>query len=151
LPTPHDVPASILIERLAKHLKDYVDEIAPPSWASFVKTGSHAERPPQNPDWWFVRCASLLRKIYIHGPIGVERLSLNYGGRAHRGVRPEHAKKGGRATIRKALQQLEKAGLVESLGKKGRVVTKDGRSLLDKLSTQIKEELEKDIPRLKEY
>lgn len=151
MPTPYDVPASILIERLARHLKEEVNEVVPPPWAPLVKTGSHAQRPPQNPDWWFTRCASLLRKIYVKGPIGVERLRAEYGGRIDRGARPEHARKGGGAIIRKALQQLQAAGLVEPLRNRGRVVTSEGRRLLDKLSTEIKEKLEKNQPELKKY
>jgi small subunit ribosomal protein S19e len=151
LPTPYDIPTSILIKRLAKYLKDNVDKIVPPAWAVFVKTGSHTERPPNNPDWWFTRCASFLRKIYMKGPIGIARLRSEYGGRIDRGVRPEHARKGGGAIIRNALKQLEAAGLVETLRKKGRVLTGEGRRLLDRLSTEIKEELEKKRPELKKY
>ena len=151
MPTPYDVPASILIERLARHLREEVDAIVPPPWASLVKTGSHAQRPPQNPDWWFTRCASLLRKIYVKGPIGIERLRSEYGGRIDRGVRPGHARKSGGAIIRKALQQLQAAGLVEPLKNRGRVVTSEGRRLLDRLSTEIKRNLEKTMPELKKY
>jgi len=151
LPTPYDVPASILIERLARYLRENVDEVIPPPWSSFVKTSSHAERPPQDPDWWFTRCASLLRKIYVKGPVGISRLRSEYGGRMDRGVRPEHVRKGGAAIIRKALQQLEAAGFVETLRNKGRVVTKEGRRILDRLATEIKEELEKKHPELEKY
>ncbi|MFQ6074334.1 MAG: 30S ribosomal protein S19e [Candidatus Bathyarchaeia archaeon] len=151
MPTPYDVPADLLIQRLANYLKDEVDKITPPPWASLVKTGSHAERPPQNPDWWFTRCASILRKVYLRGPIGIQRLRAEYGGRKDRGVKPEHARKGSGAIIRKALQQLEEAKLVESSGNRGRIVTKQGRSLLDRLSTEIKKELEKQLPELKKY
>jgi len=151
LPTPYDAPVSLLIEKLAKYLKDNVDEIIPPPWSPLVKTGSHTQRPPQNPDWWFTRCASLLRKIYIKGPIGVSRLCSEYGGRVDRGVKPEHTRKGGGAAVRKALQQLEAAALVKPLGNKGKVLTKEGRKLLDTLSTEIKTDLEKEIPELKKY
>ena len=151
MPTPYDVPASILIERLARHLREEVDTIVPPQWASFVKTGSHVQGSPQNPDWWFTRCASLLRKIYMKGPVGIERLRSEYGGRIDRGTRPEHARKGGGAIIRKALQQLQAAELVEPLKNRGRVVTSKGRRLLDKLSTEIKVNLEKTRPELKKY
>jgi small subunit ribosomal protein S19e len=151
LPTPYDVPPSILIERLARYLREEVDEVVPPAWASSVKTGSHTQRPPQNPDWWFTRCASLLRKIYVKGPIGIERLRSEYGGRIDRGVKPEHAGKGGGAIIRKALQQLQVAGLVGPLRNRGRVVTSEGRRLLDRLSTEIKKNLEKTQPELGKY
>jgi len=151
LPTPYDVPAPILINKLARYLKDNIDAVVLPPWAPVAKTGSHAQRPPDNPDWWFTRCASLLRKIYIEGPIGVSRLRSDYGGRVGRGVKPEHVRKGGGAAVRKAVQQLEAAALVKPLGNKGRVMTKEGRTLLDALSTEIKRDLEKEIPELKKY
>jgi len=151
LPTPYDVPASILIERLTRFLRENVDEVIPPPWSSFVKTSSHATGSPQDPDWWFTRCASLLRKIYVKGPVGISRLRSEYGGRIGRGARPEHVRKGGGAIVRKALQQLEAAGLVETLRNRGRVVTKEGRRVLDRLATEIKEELEKKYPELEKY
>jgi len=151
MPTPYDVPASMLIEKLAEYLKNNVDSIKPPEWAPFVKTGVHKERPPENPDWWYVRCASLLRKIYVKGPIGIQRLRSEYGGRKDPGVKPEHSRKGSGAIIRNALQQLEAANLVKTVNGKGRMITSEGRKLLDLLSTEIKRELEKEIPELKIY
>ena len=151
MPTPYDVPPSVLIERLAKHLKEEVDEINPPSWTPFAKTGIHTQRPPRNPNWWFTRCSSILRKIYVKGPIGIEKLRSEYGGRIDRGAKPEHARKGSGAIVRKALQQLQTAGLVKPLKNEGRVVTSKGRQLLDRLATEIKKELEKTQPELKKY
>jgi small subunit ribosomal protein S19e len=151
LPTPYDVPPSALIERLAEHLKQEVDEINPPAWAPFAKTGIHAQRPPTNPDWWFVRCASILRKIYLKGPIGIEKLRQEYGGRIDRGAKPEHARKGSGAIVRKAMQQLQTAGLVKPLRNEGKIVTSEGRRLIDRLSTELKRELEKTVPALKKY
>ncbi len=145
--TPYDVPASKLIEKLASYLKENVDEITPPTWAGIVKTGVHVERPPQNPDWWYIRCASLLRKIYVHGPVGVERLRAEYGGRKDYGVKPEHAAKASGAIIRKALQQLESAGVLEAFKISGRKVTKKGRKLLE----EVAEEVVKEIPELARY
>src|SRR2546428_1086415 len=85
MPTAFEVPANELINRLAKHLKENVSEISPPSWSEYAKTGAHKERPPQDPDWWYARCASLLRKLYVHGPVGVSRLRVQYGGDAVKG------------------------------------------------------------------
>lgn len=151
MPTPYDVPPSVLIERLARHLKEEVDEINPPAWTPFAKTGIHTQRPPQNPDWWFIRCSSILRKIYVKGPIGIEKLRSEYGGRLDRGAKPEHARKGSGAIVRKAMQQLQTAGLVKPLTNEGKIVTNEGRRLLDRLSTKIKRELEKTQPELKKY
>jgi len=79
------------------------------------------------------------------------RLRSEYGGRLDRGMKPEHVRKGGGSIIRKALQQLETAGLVTSFKNRGRILTKEGRQLVDKLCTEIKEELEETIPALKKY
>nr|WP_287849198.1 40S ribosomal protein S19 [Methanothrix sp.] len=38
-------------------------KVQPPVWAEFAKTGVNREMPPTNPDWWFVRSASILRRI----------------------------------------------------------------------------------------
>jgi len=151
LTTAYDVPADKLIERLAKYLEENVDEISPPPWALYVKTGSHKERPPDNPKWWYIRCASLLRKVYIHGPMGVQKLRVEYGGRKNRGMAPEHSRPASGAIIRKALQQLEKAGLVTTISGRGRVITPKGRSLVDRIAHEIKRELIKEIPALKKY
>lgn len=150
MPTPYEVPPSRLIDELANYLKNNVDGIMPPAWAPYVKTGPHVQRSPQDPDWWFVRSASLLRKIYQKGPIGITHLRSEYGGRKDKGTRPEHARAGGGSIVRKALQQLEAAGLVETT-KKGRIVSRQGRQLLDRLSTEIKREIEKEIPQLGKY
>ncbi len=149
--TVYDVPADILIDRLSKYLKENVREVRPPEWAAYVKTGSHVERAPHNPDWWYVRAASILRKLYIKGPIGVSRLRKLYGGRKRRGVKPAHFRKAGGSIIRHILQQLEEAGLAEKDGNKGRVLTPKGRSLLDAMAARIKRELEREIPELKAY
>lgn len=151
MPTPNDVPAQEFIQKLADYIKNNVNVVKPPSWASVVKTGVQAQRPPENPDWWYIRCASLLRKIYIHGPVGIERLRGEYGGRKDYGVRPEHAVKAGGAIIRKALQQLEDAGLVEKYKNRGRRVTAKGRKLLEEIAEEVKKDLVKQIPSLEKY
>jgi small subunit ribosomal protein S19e len=149
--TAYDVPADVLINRLSGYLKENIREIQPPEWADYVKTGSHAERVPQSPDWWYVRSASLLRKLYMNGPIGVSRLRKDYGGRKRRGVRPAHFAKAGGSIIRNILQQLETAGLSQKEGIKGRIVSGKGRSLLDAMSTQIKRDLDRERPELQHY
>lgn len=149
--TAYDVPADVLIGRITDYIKGNVREITPPEWAAYVKTGSHVERAPQDPDWWYVRTASMLRKLYMKGPVGVSRLRKDYGGRKRRGVRPAHFARAGGKIIRSILQQLETAGLVEKANNGGRVVSAKGRSLLDAMSGQIKREMDRERPELKEY
>lgn len=149
--TPYDVPVSDLIEKLAKYLKDNVDQVTPPAWADVVKTGSHVEKQPQDPDWWYTRCASVLRKVYVHGPIGAEELRADYGGRSGSVVKREHAVKAGGSIVRKALQQLEAAGFVEPAKPQGRRVTREGRKLLRELAEEISKDLMKELPELEKY
>jgi small subunit ribosomal protein S19e len=115
-----------------------------------VKTSSTAQRQPENPEWWYTRAASILRKIYLHEPIGTQHLRADYGGRTGKRVSREHVRKGAGTNIRKIMQQLEAAGLIEKT-QKGRTVTKEGRKTLDRLAAQIQEELEKQNPQLKKY
>ncbi len=147
--TVYDVPADKLIERVAEKLKE-MNEFRPPEWAKFVKTGVHKERSPEQEDWWWIRVAAIFRKVYIDGPVGIERLRSAYGGRKRRGVEPPKFRKGSGSIIRKALQQLEKAGFVTKT-KDGRIVTPKGRSFLDKIAAEIKREIIKEIPELAKY
>lgn len=148
---PYDVPASKFIEKLAKYLKENVDDVQPPTWASVAKTGSHVEKPPQNPNWWYTRSASILRKIYVHEPIGLEKLRSDYGGRKGFTVKPNHASKSGGSNIRKILQQLEAAGLIQKAAPKGRVMTPKGRKLLREIAEDLQKELVKTAPELRKY
>ncbi|MBI4360866.1 30S ribosomal protein S19e [Candidatus Micrarchaeota archaeon] len=126
-----DVPVNELINKVAKQLQT-TEGITPPPWAGLVKLSPHNERVPEQEDFWFVRCAAILRTLYAGGkPVGVERLRHKYGGRTQHKVSPQHHRKAGGKSIRLALQQLEKAGLVKK-EKTGRILTAKGRSLLDK-------------------
>lgn len=147
----YDVPADVLIEKLAHYLKENVSEISPPKWATFSKTGSYTERLPEKTDWWYTRGASVLRKIYINGPIGILKLRLAYGGRTGQRSSPEHFRRGSGAVVRKLVQQLEAANLVTKASNKGRVVTKEGKDILDSLANEVKRVLEKRLPELKKY
>ena len=149
--TPYNVPAWQFIEKLAKYLRENVDEVQPPAWANLVKTGPHVEKQPQNPNWWYIRSASILRKIYVHGPIGIEKLRADYGGRKDFGVKPEHAMKAGGSNIRKVLQQLEAAGFIQTISPQGRQMAPKGRTLLKEVAEDLQKELVKTVPELKKY
>lgn len=146
----YDVPADELISKLAEQLKKD-KKIEPPAWYPYVKTGSHVQRIPQNRDWWYVRCASLLRKVYLHGPLGIADLKVAYGGRKKVGYNLAHHKDAGGAIIRKALQQLEASGYIIKLQSKGRIISSEGMKKLDRLATEIHKELVKEAPPLQRY
>jgi len=147
-----EVPADAFINELAKYLKENVRQVRPPEWAFLVKTGSNKERVPEDPDWWFIRAASIMRKIYIAGkPVGIQRLRTAYGSLKDRGSAPSHFRRAGGSHIRKILQQLEKAGLIIKEGKKGRALSPKGLSLMDKIANKVYANLIKDRPELLKY
>lgn len=150
--TLYDVPADELIEELSDRLADRLDQ---PDWAAYAKTGPSRELPPEREDFWTVRAASLLRKVAVDGPVGVERLATHYGS-AKRGsnryqVAPPKQADGSDNVIRTILQQLEEEGLVSQQGDAGRILTAEGRSLIDETAGDVLAEISEDRPELERY
>ncbi|MBI4017534.1 MAG: 30S ribosomal protein S19e [Candidatus Aenigmarchaeota archaeon] len=137
MPNAREADPQKIVDVTKEELKS-VDSIKAPKWASFVKTGVSRERPPQQPDWWYSRAASVLRRIYIDGPVGTQRLRNVYGGRKNRGARPERFYKGSGSSVRKILQQLENAGFIKKEGNKGRVITPQGQKFLNSIAKRVK-------------
>ncbi len=147
-----EVPADVFIEELAKYLKDNVGVVRPPTWALFVKTSPTKERVPNSTDWWYVRAASILRKLYVSGkPVGVGTLRNVYGGLKRRGSAPPHFRRSGSSVIRHILHQLEAAGLVVRVGKEGRTLTPKGMSLMDYVASEVFKKLVELRPELSKY
>lgn len=148
--TVYDVPAEDLINVIAKKLQDD-KSVNIPDQNMFTRTGAHKENPPENEDWWFIRCASILRKIYINNIVGIQRLKSEYGGKRDRGSKPYHAISGSGSITRRALQQLETAGYVKKIKGKGRVLTSKGRSFLDNSANEASKKIADSYPELKKY
>ncbi len=136
-----EIKAEDFIEKASSELKRF-PELKAPAWASFVKTGAHRERKPERPDWWYLRCASILRRLYIEGNVGVGRLRTWYGGRKNRGSKPEKHVDASAHIIRSSLQQLENAGLVKK-EKFGRSLSPKGRSFVDKIVLSLRPKIER--------
>ena len=129
-----EVDPAKFVAKLKEELKN-VKEIPPPEWSKFVKAGVHKEHPPEQPDFWFIRSSAVLRSLYINGVIGTERLRTYFGGRKQFGHAPAHFRKASGNILRKILQQLEAAGLVEKQ-KKGRSLTSKGKKFLEKVAEE---------------
>lgn len=138
--TVYDVPAEQLILKTAQKLKES-GKIQPPEWAEFAKTGRHTERAPSQDDWWYARAASIMRKLYVKGPMGSSKLAAEYGGYADKGSKPNKAVKGSRNIARKCLIQLEAAGYLVSKDKEGRAISPAGQSLLDNTAKEVYDEM----------
>ena len=148
--TLYDAPADELIEALAAELSGRLEE---PEWATFTKSGPDRELPPEQDDFWARRAASVLRKVAIDGPIGVERLSTKYGGTKsgsnRYGVAQDRRQDASRKIIREILTQLEEEDLIITREGEGRDITPEGQRLLDTTAGEVLEEL--DRPDLERY
>jgi len=106
-----------------------------------VKTGRLKELAPYDPDWYYIRAgkkklsflfacfcfyrvvvnvvdilygaASMARKIYLRGGLGVGAFRRIYGGSKRNGSRPPHFCKSSGGIARHILQQLETMSIVE--------------------------------------
>ncbi len=126
-----------LVEEIAKKLKEY-PEIKPPKNSEFWKTAFFKEFAPVDVEnFWWIRCASLLRRVKKLGPVGVNRLRKLYGGRKRQGQGRNHSQRGAGKIVRVALQQLESAKLIHKTDKEGRIISSDGASLLDRTAYSI--------------
>ncbi|MFB6202860.1 MAG: 30S ribosomal protein S19e [Candidatus Nanohaloarchaea archaeon] len=133
--TVYDVKAEPLIMEVADELEDEFDA---PDWTEYAKSGVNKERPPEQDNWYHIRAAAILRKIYLDGPLGTSRLRTIYGGRKNEGHGPEHHREASGKVIRTALQNLEEAGLVEEVEGEGRKITDEGKSFLDQKSSDLR-------------
>jgi len=146
----YDVPAKELIDEVAKKLKED-KSIQMPEQNAFSRTGVSRENSPENPDWWYVRCASIMRKIYVKNVIGIEHLRAEYGGKRNRGSKPHKARSGSGTIVRRAVQQLEAAGYVTKMRGKGRMLTGKGRSFMDNISLDVQKKTGSSYPGIEKY
>jgi small subunit ribosomal protein S19e len=148
--TLYDVPAEALIDALAEELDERIDA---PDWADVATTGVHAELPPEQPDFWPTRAASILRKVAAEEPVGVSALATEYGGKTdgtnRYRVAPNRRTDGSRKIVRTILHQLEDEGFVQVADGEGRVVTAEGRSFIDGIAADVLTDL--DRPELERY
>lgn len=107
-----------------------------------MKTGSGKELPPQDAEGWFYkRTASIARHVYLHKDIGVGAFRKKFGASVSRGNKPSHHRDASASINRKALQGLEKLGVVELGTAGGRRITENGQRDLDRIAVELYAEL----------
>merc|ERR1711941_54919 len=111
-----DVNQTDFVYAFASFLKK-TGKINVPKWSDMAKTATQKQMSPASDDWFYVRTAAIARQLYMHGTVGVGRMSIIYGSTVNRGTRH---------IARCALQELEKMKLVAK-AEKGRKLTKDGQ------------------------
>ncbi|MCL4322967.1 MAG: 30S ribosomal protein S19e [Candidatus Thermoplasmatota archaeon] len=134
-----------LSEEFSKNKK-----IEVPEWAEFLKSGLHREKSWIQEDWYYRRLASTLRKVYVRGNIGIQRLSEEYGGKKDGGSKPYHPVSGSRSIVRHVLNELQSLGLVVKK-ESGRSISPKGEAMLQKASRNVMEALSEKREELKKY
>eukprot|EP00475_Leptophrys_vorax_P002484 TRINITY_DN1138_c0_g1_i1.p2 TRINITY_DN1138_c0_g1~~TRINITY_DN1138_c0_g1_i1.p2 ORF type:complete len:150 (-),score=14.13 TRINITY_DN1138_c0_g1_i1:230-679(-) len=134
--TVKDVNPHLFVKAYAAHLKR-TGKVEVPTWADIVKTGTFKELAPYDPDWYYVRAASMARKLYLRGGIGIGAFRRIYGGPKNNGSRPSHTHRSSGSIARHVLQQLESIGIVEQDPRGGRKITSDGQRDLDRIAGRV--------------
>ncbi|KAJ6248186.1 40S ribosomal protein S19 [Anaeramoeba flamelloides] len=131
-----DVESSKFIKAYAEHLKRG-DKFKEPSWVDIVKTGFTKELSPYDRDWYYIRAASILRRLYIRPFTGVGGFKKIYSKKNKIRVKPSHYNKGSGKIPRSILHQFEKIGIVKKTKKGTRKVTSLGRKEMDAIALKI--------------
>uniref|UniRef100_A0A7S1V0T6 40S ribosomal protein S19 n=1 Tax=Grammatophora oceanica TaxID=210454 RepID=A0A7S1V0T6_9STRA len=128
-----DISAEAFITGYAEHLKNS-DKFELPVWADTVKTATFKELAPYGDDWYYIRAASIARKVYLRPGIGIGQLRKWYGGNARRGAKTEHFRRANGGIIRSVLLQLEEMKVCEKLPSGGRQMSRVGQQDLDRIA-----------------
>merc|ERR1712167_507095 len=143
--TVKDVPAKDFIEAFSRHLKKG-NKIKMPDWAQYYKTACFKDLSPYDPDWLYIRAASVAYQLYMRGKVGVNTLRKHYSGKQRNGTCTEHSRLVAGKCIRFCLMQLEKSQFVGKMmieGKdgeslcNGKALTKKGTTDMDRIASQI--------------
>ncbi|KAL8528433.1 hypothetical protein ACS0TY_006023 [Phlomoides rotata] len=134
--TVKDVSPHEFVKAYSSHLKRS-GKMELPEWTDIVKTGVLKELAPYDPDWYYIRAASMARKIYLRGGLGVGAFRRIYGGSKRNGSRPPHFGKSSGSVARHILQQLQNMNIVEMEPSGGRRITSNGRRDLDQVAGRI--------------
>ncbi|XP_065159333.1 small ribosomal subunit protein eS19A [Atheta coriaria] len=135
--TLKDVDQAKFVKAFSSFLKK-TGKLRVPEWVDIVKTSRAKELAPYDPDWYYVRCAAVIRHIYIRSPIGVGSVTKIFGTRQRKGTHPSHFCRSAGGVARKCLQSLEALKLIEKTPDGGRKLTQQGRRDLDRIAAQVK-------------
>eukprot|EP00657_Telonema_sp_P-1_P003578 TRINITY_DN1849_c0_g1_i2.p2 TRINITY_DN1849_c0_g1~~TRINITY_DN1849_c0_g1_i2.p2 ORF type:complete len:173 (+),score=86.80 TRINITY_DN1849_c0_g1_i2:169-687(+) len=131
--TVRDVDTWRWVKTMAKHFKDE-GKLFVPSCTEIVKTSHGRERAPQNNDWYYIRCAAVLRAIYLRPGTGYGGLAKRFSNKKNRGSRPEIYCKAATGLLHWCCRSLEGLKLLAKGKEQGRVITKAGRKRADTIA-----------------
>merc|ERR1712150_54927 len=133
--TVKDVDPQEFVRAFAAHLKK--SKLKVPEYVEIVKTSKAHELGPTDPDWFYVRAASVARHVYLRPNVGVGAVRKIYGGAKRNGTRPAHFCLSSSNVARKVLQSLEGIKLVTKDVNGGRSIAPTGRRDMDRVAGQV--------------
>ena len=131
--TLKDVDSEKFVTLYSAYLKKQ-GKVPVPKWVDIAKTGIQCELAPSDPDWFYVRIASVARQVYFRPGSGIGGLRKRYGASYQKNCIRAHFQKAAGGPIRKALQALETIGVLEKRPDGGRQITKKGAQDLDRIA-----------------
>eukprot|EP01063_Lacrimia_lanifica_P014153 TRINITY_DN207_c0_g4_i1.p1 TRINITY_DN207_c0_g4~~TRINITY_DN207_c0_g4_i1.p1 ORF type:complete len:143 (+),score=68.44 TRINITY_DN207_c0_g4_i1:56-484(+) len=137
--TLKDVEGKDFVKAYAAQLKKQ-GKLTVPKWVDIAKTGIQCELAPQNPDWFYIRVASVARQVYFRPGSGIGGLRKRYGGAYQKKCVRAHFMKASGGVIRNALQALEDLGVLEKRPDGGRQITAKGAQDMDRIAAATKED-----------
>merc|ERR1712076_126360 len=135
--TVKDVNPQLFVKAFAAHLKK--SKLKVPEFVEIVKTSKGNELGPTDPDWFYVRAASVARHVYLRPNVGVGAVRKIYGSAKRNGTRPNHFCLGSSSVARKVLQSLEGIKLITKDVNGGRSIAPTGRRDMDRIAGQVVE------------
>merc|ERR1711910_287406 len=133
--TVKDVDPQVFVRAFAAHLKK--SKLKVPEFVTIVKTSKAHELGPTDPDWFYVRAASVARHVYLRPNVGVGAVRKIYGGAKRNGTRPSHFCLSSSNVSRKVLQSLEGIKMVTKDVNGGRSIAPTGRRDMDRVAGQL--------------
>lgn len=139
-----EVHADRFIHKFASYLEEH-SKVASPPEAEHVKTSHARERAPAEKNWYFVRVASILRRLYMEelkNPrskakgCGVLWFAKAYRTAKNNGHKPSHTVTGSKSLVRRALQALESIQYVAKTEAGGRRLTNTGLAEMEAIARQ---------------
>ena len=135
--TVHDVPANKWVKAMAQQFKRE-GKLMVPTCTEHLKTSHGRERAPQNNDWYYVRCAAVLRHVYLRPGNGYGGLAKAFANKKNKGTLPEATVKAATGPLHWACKSLEGLKLIAKGKAHGRVLTREGRKRADTVAFNVK-------------
>ncbi len=132
------VKATPLIEAIKETLKTKNEIELPINW-DLIKTSHGKEFSPEDPNWFYVRMASIVRTVMCKGTVSLKTLARKHSCRKNSGVRPSRYAKASDFVNESAVEQLIKIGWFNFKSEKD-ILTAPAKEVLGEIIEKISHE-----------